>query len=130
MAEIYTLREGKSVQGMATAVNSFLSYAENMETQVLTLEGGDVMIQARARGGAWKQWIGMDKAITVKISKLAENQAAVDIGSAKWADKAGVMALSMVVTWPLTMITSGIGIYKQGKLPGDISNAIMRYLME
>lgn len=129
MAEIYALREGKDVQGMAAAVNSFLTYSENMETQIINLEGGDVMIQARARGGSWKQWVGMDKAITVKINKFGGQQVSVDIGSAKWTDKAGIMALSMLVLWPLT-ITSGIGMYKQGKLPEEIKNAIVRYLMQ
>lgn len=129
MAEMYTLREGKNIQGIATAVNSFLTYSENMETQIINLEGGDVMIQARARGGSWKQWVGMDKAITVKINKFGGDQVAVDIGSAKWTDKAGVMAVSMFILWPLT-ITSGIGMYKQGKLPGEIKNAIFRYLMQ
>jgi hypothetical protein len=129
VAEIYRLTEGKNIQGIAAAVNSFLSYAENMETQLLSLEGGDVMIQARARGGTWKQWVGMDKAITIKINKLVENQVAVDIGSAKWTDKAGVMALSMLVLWPLA-VTSGIGIYNQSKLPEKIKDAIVHYLMQ
>lgn len=129
MAEIYPLREGKNIQGITAAVNSFLTYAENMETQILNLEGGNVIIQARARSGALKQWIGMDKAITVKINKLENNQAAVDIGSAKWGDKAGIMALSMFVLWPLA-VTSGIGMYKQGKLPDQIKNVIMTYLMQ
>ena len=129
MAEIYALREGKNIQGIAAVVNSFLTHSENMETQIINLEGGDVMIQARARGGSWKQWVGMDKAITVRINKLGTDQVAVDIGSAKWTDKAGIMALSMFVLWPLT-VTSGIGIYKQGKLPGEIKNTIFRYLMQ
>ncbi len=129
MADIYTLREGKSIQGIAAAVNSFLTGSENMETQIINLDGGDVMIQARARGGSWKQWVGMDKAITVKINKFGGNQAAVDIGSAKWTDKAGIMALSMFILWPLT-VTSGIGMYKQGKLPGEIKNAVLQYLMQ
>jgi|AGTN01.1.fsa_nt_gi hypothetical protein len=129
MAEVYSLREGKDVAGMAAAVNSFLSYAEDMETQLLTLEGGDVLIQARARGGAWKQWVGMDKAITIKMNRFGGNQVAVDIGSAKWTDKAGVMALSMFVLWPLA-VTSGIGMYKQGKLPEAIKDTIVRYLMQ
>ena len=129
MAEIYAMREGKNIQGIATAVNSFLTYSENMETQIINLEGGDVMIQARARGGSWKQWVGMDKAITVKLNKLGTDQVAVDIGSAKWTDKAGVMAISMFILWPLT-ITSGIGMYKQGKLPGELKNAILLYLMQ
>ena len=129
MTEIYALRDGKNIQGIAAAVNSFLTHSENMETQIINMEGGDVMIQARARGGSWKQWVGMDKAITVKINKLGADQVAVDIGSAKWTDKAGIMALSMFVLWPLT-VTSGIGIYKQGKLPGEIKNTIFRYLMQ
>jgi hypothetical protein len=129
MADIYTLKDGKDIQGMTAAVNTFLTYAENMETQVLTLEGGNIIIQARARSGALKQWIGMDKAITVKINKLEGSQVAVDVGSAKWGDKAGAMAVSMLVLWPLA-VTSGIGMYQQSKLPDQIKNAIMTYLIQ
>ncbi len=127
MADIFTLGPGKNIAGLSTTVNNFLSLAKNMETQVLNLEGGNVIIQARDRGGTLKQWVGMDKAITVKIDKVDNEKVLVDIGNAKWTDKAGVMAVSMVVLWPLA-ITSGVGMYRQGKLPNEIKLEIYRYL--
>lgn len=85
------------------------------------------MIQARDAGGKWKQFLGLDKAITVKVFKIDDLRVGVDIGEAKWTDKVGVMAVSMFMLWPLT-ITSGVGMYMQGKLPGEIKKAIASYL--
>jgi hypothetical protein len=63
----------------------------------------------------------------VKIEVVDSDRVSVNIGETKWVDKVGIMALSMVILWPLT-ITSGIGMYMQGKLPGQIKNEIARYL--
>lgn len=71
---------------------------------------------------------GMDKAITVKLEKIDEDRVCVNIGESKWADKVGIMALSMIILWPLT-ITSGIGMYIQGKLPGEIKKEVANYFV-
>ncbi len=127
MADLFTLGPGKNLANLTDAIDTYLKLSKEMDTQVLRLEGGSVIIQARDKGGTWKQWIGMDKAITVKIERVTEDKIMVDIGNAKWADKAGAMAVSLVILWPLT-ITSGIGIYQQGKLPAEIKNEVYRYL--
>lgn len=50
----------------------------------------------------------------------------VEIGGAKWADKAAVMAVSMFVLWPLT-ITSGIGLCGQAQVIKKAKNVIETY---
>jgi molecular chaperone DnaK (HSP70) len=123
----YLLPRGKNLNGLTMTINNLLQNAHNMETQTVNLENGDVMIQARDKGGKWKQFLGMDKAITVKIEKFDDNSFNLNIGEAKWADKVGVMAVSMFILWPLS-VTSGIGMFMQGKLPGEIKKAVSNYV--
>jgi hypothetical protein len=126
-SDIYMMPPGKDIAGLAGAINTFLNGPKGMDTQMINLESGNVMLQARDKGGKWKQFIGMDKAITVRFEKVDGARVSVSIGESKWVDKAGVMAISMVILWPLA-ITSGIGMYIQGKLPGEIKTEVTRYL--
>ena len=116
----------KTTQFVAYEVQNFLVNSENMETQVLESADGSTIIQGRVSGGKWKQWIGMDKAISVKMWER-NGILTVEVGEAKWVDKGAVMAVSMVVLWPLA-VTSGIGIYHQAKLPEKIFNCVRNYL--
>lgn len=123
----YELVSGKSIAGFISAVDTYLSDTEKMETQRVTDEGGGyVALQARVKGGNWKQVVGMDKAITIRFIKESWNSVRMEIGEAKWIDKGGIMLLSMFILWPLT-ITSGIGMYKQGSLPGKIRGVADEY---
>ncbi len=124
---IYERRAGKSVKGLVDAVNAYLSGTENMQTQILVDESGKQVLQARANNGRFKQLVGMDKAITVRFGEKNPSSISMEIGEAKWADKGAIMTLSMFVIWPL-FITSSIGMYKQGKLPGRIKNVAEEYL--
>lgn len=125
-SDVYVMPEGKNLQGLADCIYNLLSVTKSMDTQAVSLEGGSIMLQARDKAGKWKQWIGMDKAITVNLVMVDDNRVSVNIGESKWMDKVGVMAVSMIVLWPLT-ITSGIGMYIQGKLPGEIRKEVQRY---
>lgn len=128
MAKInsYPLPADKTPQLVGYEVRNYLTNSENMETQVLESEAGDIVVQGRITGGKWKQWIGMDKAISVKLS-AREGILTVEIGEAKWIDKGAMMTVSMFVLWPLA-VTSGIGMYKQAKLPEKIFNCVRNYL--
>lgn len=124
----YQLTGGKSIEGLISAIDTYLSDTQNMETQRMVGENDDyIVLQARAAGGKWKQIIGMDKAITIRFVKQSFDSVCMEIGEAKWVDKGSVMAVSMFVLWPLA-ITSGIGMYKQGALPGKIKNEADRYI--
>jgi hypothetical protein len=124
--EIYDLPYGKSMDGLINAVNNFLSQSKNMETQKFT-NNGVTAVQARNKGGGWKQFLGMDKALTVQISSADAGKVRVNIGQTKWGDKLAVMGVSMFVLWPL-LITSGIGMIGQAMLPEEIKGVIKNYL--
>ncbi|MEN6419807.1 MAG: hypothetical protein ABFC73_12900 [Clostridiaceae bacterium] len=128
MNATYTLGNGKTMDGMAYAVASYLRNQENMETELVPTENGSTFLQARVRNGNLKQIVGMDKAIFVRFNPVGERQVQIEITKGKWVDKSIVMAISMVVLWPLT-VTSGIGMIQQGKLPGKIITCIESYLM-
>ena len=129
MNATYTLGNGKTMDGMAYAVASFLRNEENMETELVPTENGSTFLQARVRNGNLKQIVGMDKAIFVRFNPIGDRQVQIEITKGKWVDKSIVMAISMVVLWPLT-VTSGIGMIQQGKLPGKITACIESYLMK
>lgn len=93
---------------------------------MLESEDGVTVVQGRISGGKWKQWVGMDKAISIKLS-ARDGILTAEVGEAKWIDKGAIMAVSMFVLWPLA-VTSGIGMYKQAKLPEKIFNCIRNYL--
>ena len=122
---MYQLREGKSVEGAVECLRNFF-FAENMECQSFNT-GNGYIVQARVRSGGVKQLIGMDKAVEVRFNMVpGSNQITVEMGGAKWADKAAVMAVSMFVLWPLA-ITSGVGIYGQKKVLDKAKTVIEQY---
>ena len=122
MTTTYNLN-GRKVEEIAAAVRNFLEVSENMETQCFMTNEGAAVLQAKARGGAIKQFVGLDRAITVRITPVSETHITVDIGEGKWVDKGIALTVSWFVLWPLA-VTSGVGLYKQHKLPQNIMNAI------
>lgn len=128
MANTYTLSNGKSIAGMTQAIEKLLKDRKNMQTQVVTMDSGSTIVQARINNGKFKQWVGLDKAITVRMDPLNERNVIVDIGQAKWGDKTTVMIISMFVLWPLS-VTSGIGFFQQSQLPKAITEAVQDYLI-
>lgn len=124
---IYTLEKGKDTLGMAQAAKNFLREEEHMEVQLLELTNGEYVVQGRVKGGNFRQVVGMDKVAMVKFTPIGTENVAMEIGKGKWMDKGVVMTVSMFVLWPLA-VTSGVGMYKQGKLPGKIQKAVKNYL--
>ena len=124
---IYTLPADKNIQELAHAVEGYLTNSENMNCQVLKSEMGEYIIQGRAQNGKMTQWVGLDKAITVRLIPGQNNAVIVEIGKGEWLKKSLAMATSMFVLWPLA-ITSGVGMFKQGKLPQKIDSAIQMYI--
>ncbi|WP_295766074.1 hypothetical protein [uncultured Oscillibacter sp.] len=124
---MYTLPIGKTVQGMMDVTRQYLSIVEGMETQTINTGSSNMLaIQARAKNGGLKQFVGMDKALTVRFIESG-NSVTVELGEAKWGDKAAIMATAMFILWPLAL-TSGYGIYKQKKLPSNIKRVIDDYI--
>ena len=126
MTTTYSLNN-KTIEDIAYIARNYLEMTENMETQVFAANNGSLVVQARSRGGKYKQWLGLDKAITVTVNDVNGAFANVEIGAGKWIDKGIAMTVSMFVLWPLA-VTSGIGMYKQGSMPKKIDEAIRRGL--
>ncbi|MBE6617950.1 MAG: hypothetical protein E7627_08445 [Ruminococcaceae bacterium] len=126
MTTTYNLN-GKTTQDIAMIVRNYLEMNEGMESQTFATPEGGAVIQARSRGGSFKQFVGLDKAITVKINPISETHVSVDIGEGKWIDKGIAMTVSWFVLWPLA-VTSGIGMYKQSQLPKKINSVIAQNL--
>ena len=124
---IYTLSANRNIQELAHAVEAYLTNSENMNCQVLKSETGEYIVQGRAQNGKMTQWIGMDKAITVRLIPGQNNAVIVETGKGEWLKKSLTMATSMFVLWPLA-VTSGVGMFKQGKLPQKIDRAIQMYI--
>ena len=122
---MYNIRYEKSISGAVEAVKTYL-HSENMETQYF-LRNDCHIVQARAKSGKLKQFVGLDKAIEICMTPINNNSmVTVEIGGAKWADKAAVMAVSMFVLWPLT-VTSGVGLYSQSQIIKKTKNYIEMY---
>lgn len=129
MTTAYRLSEGKSAEGMARAIAAFLENEQGMETQIVETTNGEHLVQARVKNGKYKQFIGMDRTTTVRFIPTETNVVTMEIGNSKWVDKGIAMTVSMFVLWPLT-VTSGIGMYKQNRLPKQICAAAQRYQTE
>ncbi len=95
--------------------------------QRLTTEDGGTLIQIEKIGG-WKKLVGMSTALNI-IMHQVENTVNVQIGAGRWADKAVVGAVSMVVLWPLA-VTAGFGAWQQAKMPERIFGYIDNFLDE
>lgn len=122
----YNCSEDVNIIALTERLDSFLRYS-NMEVRSDRNQDGSLtVLQARAHGGSFKQLVGMDKAVTIRINRSG-NQVNVEIGESKWGDKAAVMAVSMFILWPLA-VTSGVGIYQQKKLINDLWQQIDSYL--
>lgn len=127
---VYQLTSGKSITNLIQQIEAFLREQEKMQSQRVPCSNPDyTVLQARVNGGNVKQLIGMDKALTIRFIGSNDGKVTIEFGEAKWVDKGAVMLLSMFVLWPLT-ITSGIGMYKQGRLPKKIREVINAYLGE
>lgn len=69
MAEkTFRLPAGKSYSQAADFVATYLQQNENMETQTLIAEDKSIIVQGRIRHGSVKQFMGLDRAITVHFS--------------------------------------------------------------
>lgn len=124
----YRLVKGKSINGLADQIYEFLKETKKMDTQVLKLEDGNVIIQSRTEYGNVKQFVGLDKAVTVKINNNKNVAIEVLIGESKWIDKGLTLAASFFTVWPLA-VTSSFGIYQQIALNNELNDIIVEYFI-
>lgn len=127
MAEkTFRLPAGKSYSQAADFVATYLQQNENMETQTLIAEDKSIIVQGRIRHGSVKQFMGLDRAITVHFSPANTDSVKVTITAGKWLDKLAAGTVSMFILWPL-LVTSAYGAFKQSQFPNKIFEAIETY---
>ncbi len=122
----YRLCNDKSIYELTNQIYNFLSDTKKMDTQVLKLVDGNVIIQARTENGNLKQFVGLDKAVTVKIIDNKNETLEVHIGEGKWLDKGLTLTASFFTVWPLA-VCSGIGMYQQATLYNELNHVIVEY---
>lgn len=99
--------------------------AQGYESQVLEAPGGGFTVQAR-RAESWRSWVGMSAALNVNLSLQGDNLL-VQTGAAKWADKAVVGAVGVLILWPM-IIPAAYGAWKQKQLPDEVMRFIDQYV--
>ncbi len=100
---------------------------EGFKHQKLMREDGGTLIQIEKQGG-WKKLIGMSTALNI-VFRQVDNTVNVEIGEGRWADKAIVGTISLVVLWPLA-VTAGFGAWQQAKMPERIFAHIAMFLSQ
>jgi hypothetical protein len=104
---------GVDVGDLAPRLASFYE-SKKLETQVFA---GPPAWSVQARSPGWRKAIGMSTAITV-VLRPDGDELCVEIGRAKWGDKALAGAAGMLVLWPL-VITAAAGAFREGQLPRE-----------
>ncbi len=102
--------------------------------EVQVLEELDVrspgrLVQLRPRRregwvGTVSTYAGLDTAATVAIKVIDEDDLEVQIGGAKWLDKAAVAGIGLFASLGLLVLPASIGAWKQHRLIEDLTALI------
>lgn len=98
---------------------------QKFEVQTLEAPGGGLVVQAR-QPEAWRSILGMSSALNVTMTPQGENLI-VQMGAAKWVDKAAVGAVGVLIFWP-ALIPAAYGAWKQKQLPNQVFQLVDQYV--
>ncbi|MCR4407844.1 MAG: zinc ribbon domain-containing protein [Anaerolineae bacterium] len=115
---------GLDIRELASVVSNWFQ-SQKFETQVLEAPGGGFVVQAR-QPEAWRSILGMSSALNVTMTLQGENLI-VEMGAAKWIDKAAVGAVGVLIFWP-ALIPAAYGAWKQKQLPSQVFQLIDQYV--
>ncbi len=115
---------GVDIRGLAGVVANWFQ-GQKFETQTLEAPGGGMVVQAR-QPEAWRSILGMSSALNVTMTLQGENLV-VQMGAAKWVDKAAVGAVGVLIFWP-ALIPAAYGAWKQKQLPNQVFQLIDQYV--
>lgn len=99
-------------------LEQYLSINKHLTTQKFNL-GNRAVLQCMDSDSNWKQFLGLDAALTIELAETENHTLTVTIGNAKWLDKVGVAAVGALFFYPL-MVAAGIGAVRQAVLPTEI----------
>jgi len=125
MAEQRVYQAPNVIVGELTGVWSDWFQGQGFEVQTLEAPGGGFTVQTR-KPEAWRSVVGMSAALNVTMTPQGENLL-VEIGAAKWADKAAVGAVGILIFWP-ALIPAAYGAWKQSQLPKQVFQVIEQYV--
>ena len=117
----------RTVQDVAMITRNYLESAENMNTQCFITNEGSAIVQGKLRGGKVKQFMGLDRTTTVRITPVSDTHVNIDIGEGKWIAKGIALTVSWFVLWPLA-VTSTVGMMRQHQLPKKINSVIQNFI--
>jgi len=115
---------GVDLRELASVVSDWFQN-QKFETQILEAPGGGLVVQAR-QPEAWRSILGMSSALNVTMTPQGENLV-VQMGAAKWVDKAAVGAVGVLLFWP-ALIPAAYGAWKQKQLPNQVFQLIDQYV--
>ena len=93
-----------------------------MGYQVQHFGNPDQMTVQMKKGGDFAAILGMQRALTLTMQRVQGGVNAV-VGQQKWADKAAVGVVGMLVLWPLAF-TAGAGAIQQAQLASQVLSAL------
>lgn len=122
------LSEGRTIADLAHTIQTLLMTREEMDTQLLTTESGEYVIQARSQNAETTQWVGMDKNLTIRLTPVGDSCVMAQAGSERWLSKGALLFTgTFIIAWPLA-VTSGIGLVKQKQLADRVLNLAACYM--
>lgn len=128
MAETRTYGLGTAtIQQLGASVEAFLRTQGGLEVEGAAGSDG-YLVQARQRSGDWRKYVGLDKAVQVRILPADNHTVSVSVGQGKWIDKLGVGAVGALWFAPLLLV-AGFGAVSQMKLARDVFNHVESYLI-
>ncbi len=119
---IFQLNGEFSLEELVRLLEQFLRVNKNLTTQRFDFAGRAVL-QCMDSDSSWKQFLGLDAALTIELMETENDTLTVSIGNAKWLDKVGAAAVGALFFTPLTVI-AGIGAIRQAVLPTEIFSFI------
>ena len=114
----FTLDDSVTLDELVRLLEQYLSINKHLTTQKFNLENR-VVLQCIDSDSSWKQFLGLDAALTIDLTLTGADTLTVTIGNAKWLDKVGVAAAGALFFSPL-LVAAGIGAIRQAVLPTEI----------
>ncbi len=126
--QVMNLPEGRTIDDLAHAIETVMTTREGLVTQLLTTANGDYVIQGRSANANAAQWVGLDKNLTIQLTRFGERGVYYKAGCDRWLSK-GALAFTgtFIVAWPLA-VTATVGMVKQKQMSSRIARCAMLYL--
>ena len=116
--KIFQMNSGITLEELVRVLEQFLSVQKHLTTQRFHL-GNKEILQCIDSDSNWKQFLGLDAALTIELEETSSGTVSVKIGNAKWLDKVGAATVGALFFSPL-IIAAGIGAVRQAVLPSEI----------